>query len=260
MTYGEFKSKYLGNFIDQDGVYSYQCVDVIKQWISDNGWPMKSGNAIDWQNNGDDFYKWIPNTPSGVPNQGDIIVFSTGTYGHIGVVESANVNTVDVLNQNYPKGNCTDPVQVTRFNYTKPKVVGWLHPKALDAPVTPPEDPKDARIRQLESELSVSKTNVINLSNEVNNLNSRLQTITTEKESALKEIVELNKTISDNAKTHATELSTCEKAKDDLIAQKSDWLKEMADYDKKYYLIPRDLPKKVIHRFLNFINRSIIKK
>jgi len=68
-------------------------------------------------------------------------------------------------------------------------------------------------------------------------------------------IVELKKTISDNTKTHATELTTCETIKDDLILQKSDWIKEMADYDKKYYLIPRDTFKKWITHIVELIKK-----
>jgi surface antigen len=165
MTIYEFVSKYNGKFIDNDKVYGAQCVDVVKQWIADNGWKMKSGNAIDWQNNGDDFYKWVKNTTSAVPSPGDIIVFSVGKYGHIGLVVSANVNTVDVFNQNWPHGNKTDPCVITRFNYISPKVVGWLHPKALDVvtpPPAPPEDPNLAKIRELEAIIQAKAQEIVN--------------------------------------------------------------------------------------------------
>lgn len=187
MTIYEFVSKYNGKFIDNDKVYGAQCVDVVKQWIADNGWKMKSGNAIDWQNNGDDFYKWVKNTTSAVPSPGDIIVFSVGKYGHIGLVVSANVNTVDVFNQNWPHGNTTDPCVVTRFNYISPKVVGWLHPKAIDvvAPApAPQEDPNLAKIRALEAQLLSTEQARQALLTELNDCKANL----TLNENAVKEL------------------------------------------------------------------------
>lgn len=128
MNYQTFKAQNLGKLVDDGaGYYKGECVSLVKRWILFNGWPMKMGNAIDWQHNGDNFYQWIPNTPSGVPIQGDMVVFNYKPYGHIGICETAGVNTINLLNQNFPKGNDTDPVQITSFNYTH--VLGWLRPK-----------------------------------------------------------------------------------------------------------------------------------
>lgn len=129
MDYQTFKNKTLGKLVDDgDGNYKGECVSLVKNYIKIQGWPFKRGNAIDWQKNGDDFYKWVKNTPTGVPEQGDFIIFSVGKYGHIGIVDSATSKEVFVLNQNWPHGNDTDPVQITRFDYIKPQCVGWLHP------------------------------------------------------------------------------------------------------------------------------------
>jgi len=194
MNYTDFKNKYLGKFIDYDKAYGAQCVDLIKQWIADNGWPMKRGNAIDWVKNADEFYKWIPNTPSGQPVQGDIIIFSVGQYGHIGVVDCANTKTVDVLNQNWPHGNTTDPVIVTRFNYANPKVVGWLHPKALDTPVLQ-EDPKDVRIRQLEADITTRDVKITELNKTITNLQTELDKKPKEIINVVKEYIEVPKEV-----------------------------------------------------------------
>jgi surface antigen len=184
----DFISKYQGKIVtDPWGGYRGECVSIVKRWISENGWPMKSGNAIQWQNNGDDFYKWIKNTTSAVPSPGDLIVFSIGTYGHIGIVASANAYTVDVFNQNWPHGNTTDPCVVTRFNYTSPKVEGWLHPKALDvvAPApAPQEDPNLAKIRTLEAQLLSTEQARQALLTELNNCKANL----TLNENAVKEL------------------------------------------------------------------------
>jgi len=188
MSLWDFINKYQGKIVtDPWGGYNGQCVSIVKQWISENNWPMKSGNAIQWQNNGDDFYKWVKNTVSAVPSPGDIIVFSVGQYGHIGVVVSANQFTVDVFNQNWPHGNTTDPCVVTRFNYTNPKVVGWLHPKALDvvAPApAPAEDPNLAKIRALEAEIQAKAQDNAKLLTELNTCKANL----TLNENAVKEL------------------------------------------------------------------------
>ena len=213
MTYNDFKNSVIGQLVDDgNGGYKGQCVSVIKRWISANGWPYKHGNAIDWQNNGDDFYHWIANSSTAVPVQGDIIVFKIGTYGHIGIVESANVNTVDVLNQNYPHGNLTDPVQVTRFNYTSPKVIGWLHPVDIDVttPPAPTVDPKDQRIAELSAEIQrLNNLPPTIIEKPVDKLVENPDTLTA-LETARETIVELNKTILDNE-------TTCKKDKTDLM-------------------------------------------
>jgi gas vesicle protein len=178
MSLWDFINKYQGKIVtDPWGGYNGQCVSIVKRYISENNWPMKSGNAIQWQNNGDDFYKWIKNTTSAVPSPGDLIVFQIGTYGHIGIVTSANQYTVDVFNQNWPNGNTTDPCIVTRFNYVNPKVVGWLHPKALDvvAPApAPPEDPNLAKIRELEGIIQTKAQEIQTLIAELNTCKSNL--------------------------------------------------------------------------------------
>lgn len=128
MNINDFANQKRGKIVsDPWGGYIGQCVSLVKRWITANGWPMRSGNAIRWQYNGYGSYKWYKNYPWSVPQAGDIIVFQTGVYGHIGIVmPGASVWRVDVLNQNWPHGRCKDPVTVTRFNYLNPKCLGWL--------------------------------------------------------------------------------------------------------------------------------------
>jgi surface antigen len=127
MTLQQFINEHKGKIVsDPWGTYPGQCVSLVKLWIKENGWPMKAGNAIMWQYNGYGGYKWIPNRPWNSPKPGDIIVFRIGTNGHIGIVVSANVRTVNVLQQNWPRGRGVDPVEIRPFNYTNPKCLGWL--------------------------------------------------------------------------------------------------------------------------------------
>lgn len=41
-------SKYIGGRIDRDKMYGYQCVDLVKQFADESGFPITTyGNAID---------------------------------------------------------------------------------------------------------------------------------------------------------------------------------------------------------------------
>lgn len=144
MTHQEFKNRWLGSRVDFDGVASYQCVDVVKQYIADvHGVDGRIyGNAADYFDARDvnspiinDNYNKVANSPTGVPNQGDIIVWNRnmgGGYGHIAVVDSADVNTVTVIEQNGGAGSGTgtgsDAIRIRTYpNYAN--VYGWLRPK-----------------------------------------------------------------------------------------------------------------------------------
>ena len=123
----DFINLYSGKIVDDgNGGYRGECVSLCKRFLLYQGWPMLRGNAIMWQYNGGGSYKWIKNYVWTVPQAGDIAVFQVGNYGHIGIVVSANVRTLDVFNQNWPTGNDTDPATITRYNYTSPKVLGFL--------------------------------------------------------------------------------------------------------------------------------------
>lgn len=127
MNINDFVAQNQGQIIsDPWGTYTGECVSLVKQWIAANGWPMLRGNAIMWQYNGKNGYRWIKNYAWTVPQPGDIAVFQVGSYGHIGIVVSANVRTMEVFNQNWPTGHNTDPAQITTFNYTNPKCLGFV--------------------------------------------------------------------------------------------------------------------------------------
>lgn len=76
-----------------------------------------------------DAFDWIPNTPTGVPQYGDIVVFNGrmgGGAGHTGVaIEGSDTNQVRVIQQNDPTGS---GLSIKTYPYTN--VSGWLHPKS----------------------------------------------------------------------------------------------------------------------------------
>ena len=115
-----------GRWLDVDGWYGAQCVDLIMYYFTDF-WGIANhprGDAKEWA------YLPLPsgwrrvrNTPNFVPKPGDIVVWNNGTrYGHIGLVISANVNEFTSLEQNLV-GNITtgspgEVVRHTNWAYT----------------------------------------------------------------------------------------------------------------------------------------------
>ncbi len=131
MTYQDFKNKWNGKGCDFDNYYGFQCMDLAEQYNKDVvGANRIGGNAKDAVNNYDrNKYSYIVNTPTGVPSQGDIIVWGVmpgNAYGHIAIYDNGNVNDFVSLDQNWPVGSLTH-LQSHNYNY----VLGWLHPKTV---------------------------------------------------------------------------------------------------------------------------------
>ena len=144
MTYQQFKTSWDGRRVDYDHVYSFQCVDLILQYVYEcyglgsGVW----GNAIDYWNR--------PSAPlltkfdlvsSRDCQQGDIVVLyglAGNPYGHIGICDSQTGDTVSILEQNgYGGGTGTgkNAIGVWR-TITKSRIAGLLRPKYV--PVPPP--------------------------------------------------------------------------------------------------------------------------
>jgi hypothetical protein len=131
MTLQQWFDKVGGKYIDFDGIYGAQCVDLVKSYFVDViGIPAIRNNAIDyWTNYPTAQFTRITNTPSFVPIKGDIMIWGkgVGTYGHIAIIVDANVNTFRSLDQNWPYSNGTTPSKVITHNYSS--VLGVLRPK-----------------------------------------------------------------------------------------------------------------------------------
>jgi hypothetical protein len=97
MTYKEFITKYNGKGIDYDGVAGVQCVDLAKQYLHDvfGISPGAWGDAHAYYDNFNNIpalknnFTRIANTADFVPEQGDIVVWSSalssGGWGHIAI-------------------------------------------------------------------------------------------------------------------------------------------------------------------------------
>lgn len=126
-----FIDKYSGKFIDFDGYYGNQCVDLVQQYNKEvfNGSFLSGANAYDiYSTYPKDIYGAVDNSPTGIPGAGNIVVWSksfNGTAGHIGIATgTGNTDTFECFVQNDPTGsNC----HLKTYNYNS--VLGWLVPK-----------------------------------------------------------------------------------------------------------------------------------
>lgn len=138
MTLQEFKNKYLGKQVEfhsyGSGAYN-QCVDLVNAYINE----VLDNNTKDYTEiigtNAKDFntkydpedFEWIANTPTGVPQRGDIVVWNGrvgGGAGHVAIFLSGDANSFESLDQNWSQ---VERVTIERHNYNN--VSGWLRPK-----------------------------------------------------------------------------------------------------------------------------------
>nr|DAI60345.1 MAG TPA: Endolysin [Caudoviricetes sp.] len=111
MTFNEFYQGVNGKSLDYDGLYGYQCVDLVKVYLD---WcfgikPGAWGNAKDYWNilnraNVSDYFYQVPNTRDLVVERGDIVVWgemSGNPYGHVAIGLSGDINHFTSLDQNW---------------------------------------------------------------------------------------------------------------------------------------------------------------
>lgn len=147
MTLDQFIIKWTGKGIDFDGAYGDQCMDLMHQYIVEvlgqaDGRILAAPTAKEvWLTTpfGKNLFDAFPNTPTGVPQKGDIALFGTevGPSGHVAIVIAADVNTLTTFDQNW---NAHAYCEKIVHNYGGASgVLGWLRFKAQPAP-TPTVD------------------------------------------------------------------------------------------------------------------------
>ncbi len=115
----------VGKWIDTDGAYGAQCVDLIVQYCKTNfGWnPQGSGNAEAYRTVKlpNSSWKRIKNTPDFIPQPGDIAIWnpasSNGNCGHVAIIISANINSFVSVDQNLKGSSNGSAAQKTTHNY-----------------------------------------------------------------------------------------------------------------------------------------------
>lgn len=144
MTYAEFEAKWIGKRVDVDGVYGYQCVDLVKAYIRDcYGIPNGAyGNAIDyWTRTAGVILTKFDKVSGSNAKRGDIVIMNglTGNpYGHIGIATgAANGTSVEILEQNGSTGggSGTGADAIRKRYISRSRVAGLLRPKELEMPI-----------------------------------------------------------------------------------------------------------------------------
>ena len=142
----EFIDKWDGRGIDFDGYYGDQCMDLMHQYhvevlgITD-GRTLAAPSAkevflkFDTRFNHHLFEK-IDNTPTGVPEPGDIMLWGEGIgpWGHVAIFVDGDVNSFNSFDQNFPTGS---KCHIQKHNYSG--VLGWLRYKG-ELPKEPLKD------------------------------------------------------------------------------------------------------------------------
>ncbi|MGI6116916.1 MAG: Ig-like domain-containing protein [Bilifractor sp.] len=111
----------VGKYIDKDGAYGAQCVDLILAYYDYLGVPRSSGNGADYTHN---------TLPSGwqrlqgvQPQYGDILVY-TGGYGHVAIYESDR----STYHQNFNTHPYVEHITNIRYNGFENPYWGVIRP------------------------------------------------------------------------------------------------------------------------------------
>jgi hypothetical protein len=136
MTFDEFINNWSGKPVDFDGIYPNQCMDLMHEYvyqvlgITDSkvlAAPTASLVYTGFVNiAGNTLFDKIDNTPTGVPQKGDIVFFGTsiGASGHVCIFRDGNATTFNSFDANWPTGSLPH-IQSHSYN----GVLGWLRLK-----------------------------------------------------------------------------------------------------------------------------------
>jgi len=127
MTHQNFINKWDGKACDWDKYFGYQCVDLAHQYaveVNERDIPNAPAAKDLWKKDIPGYTK-IANTPTNVPQQGDIIIWGTevGAYGHIAIFDHGDASSFVSFDQNWPV-NSVCHLQ----NHSYKGVLGWLRP------------------------------------------------------------------------------------------------------------------------------------
>jgi hypothetical protein len=140
--FNEFFTKYNGLPVEvNDPSNPYQCMDLAYAWCDFIQIPrdaIRHLYAYEVYTKPNDltvkYFEVVPNTPSGIPQIGDLVVFSTkvGTAGHISIATGeGTLNSFVSFDQNF--GATVKKAGLITHPYDA--VLGWLRPRVTTTPV-----------------------------------------------------------------------------------------------------------------------------
>lgn len=133
MTLDEFLTAHSGKFLDYDGMYPGECVDLIKYYNKQViGAPQWMGDPKTYiRNPAPAYYEYKENRLLYIPPRGAIAIWNGNVghgRGHVAIVLTAGIIGFDSIDQNWPKGSA-----VTQVHHTYNNVLGYLIPRPQDA-------------------------------------------------------------------------------------------------------------------------------
>lgn len=134
ISFDEFIAKWTGKPVDFDGVYPNQCMDLMHQYVYDVlgltdrkllAHPAAYQVFTDFSEK--DTFDKIANTPDGVPQKGDIVLFNktpSNPYGHVCIFIEGDAKRFKSFDANFPL-NSLPHIQEHTYGFC----LGWLRPK-----------------------------------------------------------------------------------------------------------------------------------
>ena len=203
-----FINQYNGKLVPSCGGYSSQCVSLSQAWASANGvqgcpiFPVPA--AKDMVGIRGDVFNWIANSPTGVPQSGDIMVWNTavGVYGHTAVFVNGNASSFTSFDINWPTGSLA---HLQSHNYNG--VVGWLRLKGGQPQTGDGMGVPNAEYDRVVNDNYLKGVEINNLKNDVKGLTAERNSIKAQADAQFKQF---NDRINEqqNALNKATELIT----------------------------------------------------
>ena len=185
MIIDDFIKKWDQKGIDFDGVYGDQCMDLMHQYCVEvlgltDGKILRAPSAKDvWLTNiyGKEKFESIQNTPTGVPNRGDIVLWGTGIgpYGHVAIFNTGDINTFYSFDQNFPTGT---KCHIQKHDYKG--VLGWLRYLPTSPPGSIPAGGDTASLLAKIKELEADKDILWREKKELEDINHSLDISLTE--------------------------------------------------------------------------------
>ena len=138
MLPNNFFNKYNGKYIDFDGHWGCQCVDLMRQYwfeaLKISGYtipPVTYAKEIftRFPNIGTKNFRKVFNGPINAPKMGDIVIWGyyptvTGWAGHVAICNTADSMNLITFDQNYGT-----PKTCRFVKHSYKGVLGWLSPK-----------------------------------------------------------------------------------------------------------------------------------
>lgn len=239
MTLRQFINKYDGKTVDWDQKFGGQCVDLWRQYVDEvlelpQSPPVRGAKDV-WDTYLEKHFNRVENTPKGVPEKGDIVIWETGEYGHIAIFAEGGIRSFTSFDQNYPVGT---KCHLQKHNYQG--VLGWLHPITnSDTNMTEEQDrilkflkeneADEGKVREafgaladkerLEQELSNLRKQISDLNSSQEDLESRLKKL----EAKISQTQEEKEDWQKQAETASKRLAKISKDFEDCDTERKQW-------------------------------------